>query len=87
MPTITWTAGDRFTFVEGKRNDQKGVGIVLPDGQALLIKGEGGRTSYQLSRESVPTNAVPVQGDLNSEVSFALKAVSTAMGLPSQYSE
>lgn len=80
MAQITFEPGDRFQWMRDTKD--RGYGIVLANGSALLIKGEGGRTGYQVLIGSVPSAAIPLQGFPNFEVSFALNAVAIANNLP-----
>jgi hypothetical protein len=80
MAQITFEPGDKFQWHISPTD--AGVGIVLRDGYALLIKGEGGRTGYKTLLGTVPPGAIPLQGTPEFEISFALNAAAIACNLP-----
>ena len=76
MATVSFVPGDAFSFPSG-------YGIVLPDGKAFTIGGEGGRSGYTQKKGEIPVEALPVLAEqyakIHFEVRFALDAVKIAV--------
>ena len=67
MAKITFEKGDFFSF-------RNGVGVVIAENTAVLVKGEGGRTGYKIERGNIPADAMPVdKRDLSIAVRLALE--------------
>ena len=64
----TW---ERFSF-------QRGHGIVLPSGEALMVIGVGGRTGFYVKKGPIPEEAIPGNPKIR-EVVMMLIAVEIAM--------
>lgn len=75
MAQILWTQHD--TFQKGSTR-----GIVLEDGTALTIFGEGGRGGYNVEMEAIPDGAIPVNmEDLPPDVRLAFRTVMVMHGV------
>lgn len=71
MPKITFDRGDLFKY-------DGGYGVVIKDGEAVLVSGPGGRAGYVIANSDVPQNAVPIDHYMNYEIRMALVAAIVA---------
>lgn len=81
MTTIILKKGDKFSFPQGK-GENNGIGIFLGNGKALLVKGRGGRSGWDIEKTTnLPDGSFPIEDErgVDSEVAFALRAVSIAV--------
>jgi hypothetical protein len=76
MAQITFSPGDTFQF------GRNAYGLVLSEGEALMITGEGGRTGHKQEKGAVPNHALPcAKQDVKFEITFAFEAVALALNL------
>ncbi len=59
MAKITWSTNDLFSF--GKNRD--GNGIVLADGDAIMLSPGAGRGETKVERGQIPEDAVPLESN------------------------
>lgn len=86
MAQTTFKTWERFEFGDHMDHRSSGYGLVLPDGNAMIFTGVGGRTGWKLCRGKMPENAKPLSippTHLHHEPKIAFDAIEVAMtGVP-----